>query len=116
MPGVQQFARVWAANAMSLGWAFDELFAFAEPFANVSLQGAAWFVGGSTVTAVTADTITLRTERGATRGGSDAREKAATMSGPGNGNEGQRLLCGSSYATASGETAGWPAMHDDRVA
>ncbi len=64
--GVQQFARVWAAKAMSLGWTFDELFAFAEPFANVSLQGAAWFVGDSTVTAVTADAITLRTEGGAT--------------------------------------------------
>jgi hypothetical protein len=31
---------------MSLGWTFDELFALVEPFANVSLQGAAWFVGG----------------------------------------------------------------------
>ena len=30
---------------MSLGWTFAELFAVAEPFANVSLQGAAWFVG-----------------------------------------------------------------------
>ena len=52
---------------MSLGWTFDELFALAEPFANVSLQGAAWFVGDSTVTAVTADAITLRTEGGATQ-------------------------------------------------
>jgi hypothetical protein len=64
--GVEQFARGWAANAMSLGWTFDELFALAEPFANVSLQGAAWFVGDSTVTAVTGDAITLRTEGGAT--------------------------------------------------
>ena len=31
---------------MSLGWSLDELFAFVEPFANVSLQGTAWFVGG----------------------------------------------------------------------
>ena len=52
---------------MRLGWSFDELFALAEPFANVSLQGAAWFVGDSTVTAVTADAITLRTEGGATQ-------------------------------------------------
>jgi hypothetical protein len=29
---------------MSLGWTFDELLALAEPFANLSLQGAAWFV------------------------------------------------------------------------
>jgi hypothetical protein len=50
---------------MGLGWAFDELFALAGPFANVSLQGAAWFIGDSTVTAVTADAITLRTEGGA---------------------------------------------------
>jgi hypothetical protein len=49
---------------MRLGWTFDELFAFAEPFANVSRQGAAWFVGDSTVTAVTADAITLRRTSG----------------------------------------------------
>ena len=64
--GVQQFAREWAAKAMSLGWTFDELFALREPFANVSLQGAAWFIGGSTVTAVTADAITLRSAGGST--------------------------------------------------
>ena len=46
---------------MQLGWTSDELFAFDEPFANVSRQGAAWFIGDSTVTAVTADAITLRT-------------------------------------------------------
>jgi hypothetical protein len=33
----------------------------------VSLQGAAWFIGDSTVTAVTAEAITLRTEGGATQ-------------------------------------------------
>jgi hypothetical protein len=65
--GVEQFARGWAAIAMRLGWTFEELFGLTEPFANVSLQGAAWFVGDSTVTAVTADAITLRTERGATQ-------------------------------------------------
>jgi hypothetical protein len=65
--GVEEFARGWAANAMSLGWSFDELFAFAEPFANLSLQGSAWFVGDSTITAVTADAITLRAEGGATQ-------------------------------------------------
>ena len=52
---------------MSLGWTFEDLFALREPFANVSLQGAAWFMGNSTVTAVTADAITLRTEGGATQ-------------------------------------------------
>lgn len=65
--GIEQFARAWSAKAMRLGWSFDELFAFAEPFANVSLQGAAWFVGASTVTAVTTDAVTLRTEGGATQ-------------------------------------------------
>jgi hypothetical protein len=39
--GVEEFARGWAASAMGLGWTFDELFAFVQPFANVSLQGAA---------------------------------------------------------------------------
>jgi hypothetical protein len=52
---------------MALGWTFAELFALREPFANVSLQGAAWFIGDSTVTAVTADAITLRTANGATQ-------------------------------------------------
>jgi hypothetical protein len=65
--GTKQFARGWAAKAMSLGWSPDELFAFVNPFTNVSLQGAAWFVGDSTITAVTADAITLRTEGGATQ-------------------------------------------------
>jgi hypothetical protein len=65
--GIEQFVRAWAAKAMSLGWTFDELFAFEEPFANVSLLGAAWFIWDSTVTAVTADAITLRTEGGATQ-------------------------------------------------
>jgi hypothetical protein len=65
--GVEEFARGWTANAMGLGWTFDELFPFVQPFANVSLQGAAWFVGDSTVTAVTADAITLRTEGEATQ-------------------------------------------------
>jgi hypothetical protein len=52
---------------MRLGWTFDELFCLVEPFANISLQGAAWFVGDAAVTAVTADAITLRTEGGATQ-------------------------------------------------
>jgi hypothetical protein len=65
--GAEQFAQGWAAKAVSLGWSLDELFVFAEPFANVSLQGAAWFVGDSTITAVTADAITLRTDGGATQ-------------------------------------------------
>jgi hypothetical protein len=65
--GTEQFAQRWAAKAMSLGWSLDELFALVEPFANGSLQGAAWFVGDSTITAVTADAITLRTDGGATQ-------------------------------------------------
>jgi hypothetical protein len=64
LEGAGRFARDWTVKATSLGWTFEELFAFAEPFANVSLQGAAWFVGDATVTAVTADAITLRTESG----------------------------------------------------
>jgi hypothetical protein len=65
--GALRFAREWAGQAIALGWTFDEIFASAEPFANGSLQGAAWFIGDSTVTAVTADAITLRTEGGATQ-------------------------------------------------
>jgi hypothetical protein len=64
--GAQRFAQQWADQAMHLGWTFDELFVFCEPFANVSRQGGAWFVGDSTVTAVTGDAITLRTTSGAT--------------------------------------------------
>lgn len=64
--GAARFAEEWGARALALGWTEAELFAFAEPFARVDLQGAAWFVGGSTVAAVTADAITLRTESGAT--------------------------------------------------
>jgi hypothetical protein len=65
--GAHGFAQQWAANAMRLGWGFDELFALHEPFVNTSLQGAAWFIGDSTVTAVTADAITLRTKGEATQ-------------------------------------------------
>ena len=65
--GIEQFARRWAAKAGSLNGTFDELFALTKPFANVSLQGAAWFVGDLTVTSVTADEITLRTVGGATQ-------------------------------------------------
>jgi hypothetical protein len=64
LDGVERFARDWAVKTISLGWTFEDLFAFREPFANVSLQGAAWFIGSSTVTAVTAHAITLRTESG----------------------------------------------------
>jgi hypothetical protein len=65
--GAERFAQQWAVQAMRLGWTFDELFCLVEPFANISLQGAAWFVGDAAVTAVTADAITLRTEGGATQ-------------------------------------------------
>jgi hypothetical protein len=64
--GAERFAQEWAAKATSLGWTFEELFALRDPFVNGSLQGAAWFIGDSTVTAVTADAITLRTEGGTT--------------------------------------------------
>ena len=65
--GAERFAQQWADPALSLGWTFDELFALREPFANVSLQGAAWFIGDSTATAVTADAITLCRQGGATQ-------------------------------------------------
>jgi hypothetical protein len=63
--GAAQFARNWAAQAMRLGWSLDELFRLAEPFARVDLQGAAWFIGDSTVVAVSAGAITIRTPNGA---------------------------------------------------
>jgi hypothetical protein len=66
-PGAERFAQQWAEKALSLGWTFEELFALRDPLANVSLQGAAWFIGDSTVTAVTVDAITLRTASGATQ-------------------------------------------------
>ena len=65
--GALRFAAEWGAEALRLGWRLDELFKIAEPFANVSLQGAAWFIGDATVTAVTAAAITLRTASGATQ-------------------------------------------------
>jgi hypothetical protein len=65
--GAERFAQQWGAKAVGLGWTFGELFDLVEPFANVSLQGAAWFVGDSTITAVTADAITIRTDGGATQ-------------------------------------------------
>jgi hypothetical protein len=64
--GALRFASESAAEAVHLGWSLDELFAIAEPFANVSLQGAAWFVGESTVIDVTAAAITLRRSSGST--------------------------------------------------
>jgi hypothetical protein len=64
LDGAVRFARDWSVKTISLGWTFEDLFALREPFANVTLQGAAWFIGRSTVMAVTADTITLRTESG----------------------------------------------------
>ena len=64
--GVERLAQQWAEKAISLGWTFEELFARRDPFANVSLQGAAWCVGDKTVTAVTADAITLRSASGST--------------------------------------------------
>lgn len=67
--GMEYFAHQWAAKAMSLGRTFEELFALRDPFAKVSLQGAAWFISDSSVTAVTADAITLRTQGGARSSG-----------------------------------------------
>ena len=63
--GAARFAEQWGGRAMALGWTEAELFAVAEPFARVDIQGAAWFIGGSQVAAVTADAITLRTGSGA---------------------------------------------------
>ena len=63
--GAARFAEEWGARATALGWTDAELFALAEPFARVDIQGAAWFIGASIVVAVTADAITLRTESGA---------------------------------------------------
>jgi hypothetical protein len=83
---VKRFAHEWAAKAASLGWTFEELFALRDPFANLSLQGAAWFIGDSTVTAVTAEAITLRTDSGSTqrayrkRGTSKPSPKSTTAS------------------------------------
>jgi len=61
-----RFAAGWAAEAVLVGWSLEELFAVVEPFSRVDLQGAAWFVGDSEVTAVSAAAITLRTVSGAT--------------------------------------------------
>jgi hypothetical protein len=57
----------WHDRALALGWAHDELFALKEPFANVSQQGAGWFIGDKTVVAVTTASITVRTASGATQ-------------------------------------------------
>ena len=65
--GAVRFAAEWADKALSFGWTYDELFAVEEPFARVELQGAAWFIGDATLTAVTADAITLRSASGATQ-------------------------------------------------
>ena len=65
LDGAEGFFRDWAVEAMSLGWTFEDLFTLREPFANVSSQGGAWFIGSSTVRAITADAITLRSEGGA---------------------------------------------------
>lgn len=62
-----RFAAEWFSEAIRLGWTPNELFATAEPFANVSLQGAAWFIGESTVTEISAAAITLCTASGATQ-------------------------------------------------
>jgi len=63
--GASRFAEEWADKALSLGWTHDELFVIAEPFANVSLQGVAWFVGDATIISVTTESVTLRRASGA---------------------------------------------------
>lgn len=65
--GAVRFMAEWADKALALGWSEKELLAIAEPFARVDLQGAAWFIADATVTAVTADAITLRTVSGSTQ-------------------------------------------------
>jgi hypothetical protein len=65
--GVRRFVEDgWRQKAVALGWTHDELFDLRDPFCNLSLQGAAWFVRDKTVTAVTADAITLRSASGST--------------------------------------------------
>jgi hypothetical protein len=64
--GALRFAVEYAPEAVRLGWSLDELFAIAEPFARVDLQGAAWFIGDATVNDVTAAAITLRRSSGST--------------------------------------------------
>lgn len=62
--GALNFAGQWSSEADRLGWSFDELFAVAEPFARVDLQGAAWFIDDAIVIDVTAAAITLRRSSG----------------------------------------------------
>jgi len=64
--GALRFAAEHAADAIRFGWTHDELFALTEPFANLSRQGAAWFIRDSSVAAVSAAAITIRTAGGAT--------------------------------------------------
>ena len=65
--GALQFAVEWAGEAVKAGWTHDELFALAEPFANLSRQGAAWFIGAATVTGVSAAAINIQTLSGETQ-------------------------------------------------
>ena len=65
--GAVRFAAEVAAEALRLGWTHDQLFAFAEPFARLDLQGAAWFIGDAIITGITADAITIRSATGATK-------------------------------------------------
>lgn len=64
--GALRFAVEYAPEAIQLGWSLSELFAIAEPFARVDLQGAAWFIDDVTVIDVTAAAITLRRSSGST--------------------------------------------------
>ena len=65
--GALRFAAEWVRKRSVSAGSFDELFKIAEPFANVSLQGAAWFIGDFTAIDVTAAAITLLTASGVTQ-------------------------------------------------
>jgi hypothetical protein len=49
---------------MSKGWAPDELFNYPEPFANLSVMGAAWLLNDAFVLAVETDAILIQTPTG----------------------------------------------------
>lgn len=62
--GARRFAMNWAEIAMSKGWAFDELFDYPEPFANLPAMGAAWRIDDAVVLAVETESILIQTRSG----------------------------------------------------
>jgi hypothetical protein len=65
--GALRFAAERATETLAVGWTHNDLFRFAEPFARVDIQGAAWFIGDASVTAISTAAITIRTASGATQ-------------------------------------------------